>query len=217
MCGPAAPAIAPAAVAGFTGGTTAFALGTGGAAAAASSGGILGGLFSGMSMFEMVSLGLSVGGMGLQTLGSYRAAGAQKGADEYMARVHADNARISEQNARNLETQGDTEVKQHRLKISQLIGTQRSLMGASNVELDSGSPLDTQVDTATIGEMDVETIKENTRLAAHGERMRGWEATTRGQMASASAANNSPLLSAGTNLLAGAGSVADRWYRYRKA
>ena len=121
---------------------------------------------------------------------------------------------VSRYNARQMENQatrtrnvGIDEEMKHREKVAQLTSTQRAQLAASGVDIESGSALALQEDTATLGEADALRIRSNfaDRAASLDDqaditRAQGRAAQTAGQRAFAGS-----LLSAG-------GTVAGKWY-----
>ena len=78
----------------------------------------------------------------------------QKGVADY-------NARVSENEAQETRTAGVEAENVHRRKVAALLSKQRAQLGASGVELGSGSPLQLQEDTVTLGEADALRIRSN--------------------------------------------------------
>lgn len=107
------------------------------------------------------------------TLGSGAAsANAQRNSAEYNAAVGEINAEISEQQAQDAIARGEADVSAYRTQINALRGRQRAAIGSSNIEM-SGSALDLMVDTATVGELDIQTIRNNAAREAYGYRVQG--------------------------------------------
>lgn len=100
---------------------------------------------------------------------------------KYNAAVQKENAKLAEISAQDAVTRGEADVSRFRTQIKALQGRQRAAIGASNLEL-SGSPLDIMVDTATIGELDVQTIRNNAARDAFGFRTQGLNFRAQGQL-----------------------------------
>lgn len=98
-----------------------------------------------------------MGGMGAIQQGNAQAASAQ-----YNAQVADMNAKLAERQARDVVERGQVEEQQQRAKTAAIMGQQKAAMAANGVDLKFGSPLDTLVDTATMGELDALTIRANT-------------------------------------------------------
>lgn len=151
--------------------------------------------------------------------GAYQQGQAQEAQANYQAKIMDRNAQIADMNAQDAERRGKIEEKQLRLRTSNMIGEARSGLSGSGVVVDSGSPLDIQTDTAAWGEYDVQTQRWNTAKEVWGIKNQAANYTAQGglyRMAGANAAS-AGVWSAGGSLLSGAGTVADKWYKYNQA
>lgn len=96
--------------------------------------------------------------MGLSTISSAVNASSQAKAQnrqmEYNAKVSANNAQISQNEADYARGQSIKNANEKRRETALLIGKQRAKMGASGAVVDSGSFLDITMSTAEQGEMD---------------------------------------------------------------
>ncbi len=117
------------------------------------------------------------------------------------------NAEYNELQARDALERGDEEATEMRKTTRQVIGAQRAKQGASGVDVNSGSAVDVQADTAVIGEQDALTIKSNAmrealgyRLGASDYRARGAIERTQSKMAA-----YGTLLSSGSQAVSMAG------------
>lgn len=117
----------------------------------------------------MCDISLMIGLLGtvVSAAGQIQAAQAQSQAAEYNAKIGEMNARISERRARDAIERGKSEEQRKRLEVSRILGQQQTAMAANNVDLTFGSPLDTIVDTAVMGELDALTIRSNTYREAY--------------------------------------------------
>jgi len=159
----------------------------------------------------------------MQVMGSYQAAKAENRAADYNADIANQNAYIQEQNAVLAEDRaadstrrGEIEEKQHRLRVSQMIGGQKTSFAGSGVVVGEGSALQTTQDTASLGEFDALTIRHNAaseawghNMSARNERLQGDVFKSQAEMHKAS--KRSPLLSAGTTLLTGGTSLSKQF------
>lgn len=107
------------------------------------------------------------------------------------------NAKVAENAAADALQRGAAEEGRHRDRVRRLIGTQRAGIGASGIELESGSPLELVSDTAALGELDALTIRSNAAREAYGYRAQGNDMRNQGRIARARGANavRSTLLS----------------------
>lgn len=94
--------------------------------------------------------------------GSIQQGNAAAASAKYNAQVSDMNAKLAERSARDAVERGQVQEQQQRMKTSAIMGQQKAAMAANGVDLKFGSPLDTLVDTATMGELDALTIRSNT-------------------------------------------------------
>lgn len=156
---------------------------------------------------------LMIGSTALGAAGTMQQANAAAASATYNAKVADMNAKLSDQQAREADAAGKVQEQQQRMKTAQLMGKQQAAMAANGVDLKFGSPLDTLVDTATMGELDALTIRTNTAgqvrdIRQQGENMRGQAGMYR---AEASSARTGGFLGAVGTVLGGG---AKAWSNY---
>lgn len=164
-----------------------------------------------------IGTGLQIAGLASGAFGAYNKSKSDKAAYEYQAQVSKNNATLAEWQAQDAMQRGASAEQQQRLKTAQLRGSQRARLAASGVVLDEGSPLRILDDTDYMGELDARTIQDNTAKEVWGHRMQGANYASDSSMLKARADAESPFGSAFSTLLTGAGTVADSWYRRKKA
>lgn len=123
-------------------------------------------------MCELTTM-LMIGSTVMGAAGSIQQGQAAQASANYNAKVADMNAKIAERQARDAVERGQIEEQQQRMKTSQVIGQQKAAMAANGVDLGFGSPLDTLVDTATMGELDALTIRANTYREERDLRQQG--------------------------------------------
>lgn len=157
-------------------------------------------------------------GAGMSVYGQMQQGQAAKAQASYQAQVTERNKQMLEYQAEDRAEQGRLQEEQHRQKVRQLMGTQRAGLSASGVTLDDGSAVDLMTDTATIGEMDAQTIRQNTAkdIWAIRNQQQGLDAESSLLMSRGKAAAQSGTVGAFGSLLGGAGRVAGDWYKYEK-
>lgn len=210
----AAPELAVAgtglsATAGGITGLTATAAGTGLAAGSATAigSGIGAGLTAGatattgMTALQTAALYSSMAGAGLSAYGQYQGAQAAKDAANY-------NAKVAEMQAADARDRGVYEQEALGRKIGQMRGQQRANMAANGLDLTDGTPAALLDQTDYYGLEDQRTLANNINREAAGY-------GTRANLARAQADGYDPAMSASASLLTNAGTVADRWYKYR--
>lgn len=149
---------------------------------------------------------------------AYQQGQAQQDEANYQKAIMDRNAQIAELNAQDAERRGKIEEKQLRLKTAATIGQARSDLSGSGVLVDDGSPLDIQTDTAGWGEFDVQTQRWNTAKEVWNTRNQAANYSAQGQLYAMKGSNaaSAGTWGAGGSLLSGAGTVADKWYKYKE-
>ena len=101
------------------------------------------------------------------------------------------NAKVDEIKATQALEAGVAAEDAHRAKVRQMIGQQRAGMGASGVEVDSGTFGDILADSAAQGEMDAVAIRTNAMREAWGYRESAKQSVAEGKWAGRSGTFNS--------------------------
>lgn len=169
------------------------------------------------------ALALAAVSTAMGAYGMYAQGQQQKAQAEYQAAVANNNAIIAEQNAQIQDraaqdalSRGRIEEQQHRLKVAQIKGTQRSALAASGVAVDTDSALDVLADTAMLGEMDALTIRNNAERESYNFQVGAYNARAQAgnfraesgllSMAGSNAARNGTW-GAATTLIGGAAQI----------
>lgn len=146
-----------------------------------------------------LSVALTIGSTLLGAAGAVQQGQASAAASRYNAQIMDMNAVMSERRANDAMERGKIEEQRKRQEVAKVKGAQTAAMAANGVDLSFGSPLDTLVDTAVMGELDALTIRTNTareaydyrvdavnkRAGASLERMKGDNASTAGYLGAA--------------------------------
>lgn len=143
----------------------------------------------------------SAAGTVVSMVGQRRAAEAEAAASKYQA----DQSRLLAEDALK---RGAAEEQAKRRETAALEGRQRAVMAASNLDLTSGSPLTVLTDTALLGELDAQTVKNNAQREATQHRAQAGLY----DMQSKAQSSAGKTLVFGT-ALSGVTSLADKWYR----
>ena len=80
------------------------------------------------------------------------------------------NERLAEMRARDAIKRGQEAEGISRQRTRKVLGSQRAAQAAQGIRTDYGSPLDIQLETGDIGELDALTIKNNALREAFGHR-----------------------------------------------
>jgi hypothetical protein len=154
-----------------------------------------------------LGIALTIGSTLLGAAGSIQQAQATAAADNYNAKVQDMNARLADRRAKDALDRGVLEEQKKRQQVAQIKGQQQAAMAANGVDLTFGSPLDTLVDTATMGEIDALTIRTNAAREAYDYKVDAVNkraGATMSRMAASSASTGGYLDALGT-VLGGAG------------
>jgi hypothetical protein len=165
---------------------------------------------SGVTAASAISLGLGALGTAFTVKGqidSQAAAGAQQ---NYLAQLDRQRQQLADQQARDAVQRGQVAEQKQRDLTAQRIGTQTASLAAQGTDLE-GSPTDILGDTARAGEQDALTIRDNAAREAWGYQMQaaGYDAD-----AALRESFQPSSLGAGTSLLMGASSLADKWSKF---
>lgn len=164
-------------------------------------------------MAANISIGASIAGTLVSSYGAYQQSRAAKQSASYNRTVAENNAKVAEWQAEDAIDRGRIREQEQRRKVTQLKGQQRAQLAATGFDVGEADALDILSDTAEFGELDALTVRSNAEREAYEARVRGINQTAQADLFQAQADNQNPALAAGTTLFAGAGSVADRWYR----
>jgi hypothetical protein len=157
-----------------------------------------------------VSMAMTAAGTAMSIAGQAQQAGAQAGMANYQAQVARNNQMVAEWNAQRALQQGQVDEQNQRSKAAALLGSQRAALASQGGDVDSGSPLDIQADTARAGEYDAQTIRNNAAVKAYGYRVQGANAGAEANLDDYKAASAMGALpyGMGSSLLGGASKLA---------
>lgn len=155
------------------------------------------------------SLALTAASTVMGAIGKSQEAAAQAGMANYQAQVARNNQRVAEWNAQRALQQGQVDEQNQRFKAAALLGSQRAELASQGGDVDSGSPLDIQADTARAGEYDAQAIRNNAAVKAYGYRVQGANAGAEAGLDDYKAASTMAALpfGIGSTLLGGAKSL----------
>ena len=162
------------------------------------------------------SIASTVASTAFTMIGQQQQAAAQKGNLRHQEAIAQNNKTIMQYREADAKKRGQAAADDHRQKVLVLKGRQRAVMASTGFEINSDDAIDILADTAEMGELDALTIQNNADREAWGYAIEGSNAGNQAAMYGAQASNVSPLLSAGTTLFAGVGSVADKWTKRPK-
>ena len=150
----------------------------------------------------------------LGVMGQSQQAATQAGTANYQAQMARNNQQVADWNAQRALQQGQVDEQNSRLKSAALLGSQRAALASQGGDVDSGSPLDIQADTARAGEYDAQTIRNNSALKAYGYRVQGANAGAEANLDDFKAGSAMSALpyGIGSSLLSGAKSLLGASY-----
>lgn len=169
----------------------------------------------GISAIAVAGLVLSAVGTGVSAYAAYENVQSQNRAADYNAKMQNRNAEIANNQATDAIARGDIAEKQHRLQVSQMVGTQRAGYGSSGLLVDEGTPGMVTEDTRGFGTLDALTIRRNAAVEAADLQNRAGGYAAQGSLFSSSK-SNAALPLAGS-LLSGASGLASSTYSAQRA
>lgn len=163
----------------------------------------------------VVSIGTTLASTGLGIAGQMQQAQSQQAMHGYQAAVAHNNRIAAHRMAEEAMRRGQIEEQARRTRTAQVLGTETAILAGQGTDL-AGSPTDILGDTAAAGEMDALTIRGNAAREAWGYRAKGVEfGNVSLQANSRQGSSGLSLPGVGQSLIGAAGSVADKWYRFR--
>lgn len=155
-------------------------------------------------------------GVGTSAVGAFYNAQGQKNALQTQAGIDDTNAKLAELSSQSALLSGQRQEQGVRLNTAQIKGSQRAAQAANGVDLSEGSPLAVRTTTDVIGEVDAATVAANAMRQAFGYQAQKVGFENRALTARSAAGSINPFFSAGSSLVAGAGTVSESWYKLKK-
>lgn len=148
-------------------------------------------------------------------VGTMQQSAAAKGQAEYQASIARNNQIYAQRAADEAKQRGLVAEEKARQAAQNLRGRQRAVLAANGVDVNTGSSLDIQTDTAAMGELDALTARSNAEREAQGYLQQGANFGGEAALYDARARNasSSGMWTGATTLLGGAGTVASKWYQ----
>ena len=150
-----------------------------------------------------------VAGAGVSALGAITQGQAAGRNAAYQSQVAANNATIAQQNAQYATEAGSVQAQEASMKSAAQVGAVKAAIGANDVDVDTGSPLTTQVSQRETGVTNTEQTMQNALLQAYGYNTQAtsFEAESGLEQAEAVEAPEEGELSAAGGLLSNASSI----------
>lgn len=158
----------------------------------------------------------TLAGAGVSYMAAQQTASSASAQQNYNAQVAKNNQQIADQAAADAQSRGAISQAQKAYATAQLIGKQRAGLAANGEDVNSGSALSLQSDTAANGEFDELTLKNNAQREAVGYQNQGINYQNQAQLDEAASASAlaGGALKADASLISGAGQVASQWYNF---
>lgn len=164
-----------------------------------------------------VEIALLAASTAIGAYSAYSAGQARKDAMQYQAAVARNNEIIAGEYAKYETLRGQRLEESKRLETAQRQSAIRATVAAGGLDVDSGSPVRLQEDTALLGEYDALTIRSNAERTAMGYRVQGMNYAAQAQMnmMEAESASRAGTLGAWSSIVGGASSVAGKWDKWK--
>lgn len=150
-----------------------------------------------------ISLATTLAGGIISGIGAQQQAQAQANAANYNAAVARNAAVFAQQ-------RGEVNAEANDRRTAAMIGRQRAVYAAGNLDVNTGSPLDIQADTAQIGRLNSLTIRNNAAREGYG-----YEANANLDTAAASNYETAGSTALMGSLIGAGTSVGDKWDSFR--
>jgi len=159
------------------------------------------------------AIAVGIAGAAASAVGTISSGIAQHNAMNYQAQIARNNQTIAYQNAETAAQRGSQEAANKSMQERQRSAAVTSSIAANNVDVNSGSALDTRTTQREIGELDTETVAHNAALETYGYRT---QATNFGAQAGldkaeASSAIPAAAIGAAGGLASSASSLGLQW------
>jgi hypothetical protein len=169
----------------------------------------------------LAALGIGATALGgvVSAVGGIESANAQKKAAEYQSQVAQNNAQLASQQANQTMAAGDQAAANEGLKARAQVGAIKAAQGASNVDVNTGSALDTRASAAELGELNAMTVRSNASKQAYGYQTNATSDLAQAGLykMQAQQAPTAGLLNASGSLLSSASGVANQYQRWSLA
>lgn len=142
---------------------------------------------------------------------------AQSAQAKYQASVNRENAKASQWQADDARVRGQQEEVAQRRKTGLLLESQKTALAGQGFSMGDSTASDILADTATLGEIDAQTIRQNAERNAWGFEQQRNNYNNNASLNSMAASNYSTAgwMNATSSLFSGASSVADKWVTYK--
>lgn len=154
---------------------------------------------------------LMAASMVLTAIGGIQQASAQRAAASAEAQAADQNARVAQQQAEQARQIGNIEEERQLRRVRAALGAQRAALAANGLDINTGSALDLQAETAGFGAADALNLRANALRQAWGFEVDATNSKNRARAARAQGRNSAM----GTLITTGA-QLATMGYQYKQ-
>lgn len=169
--------------------------------------------------FSWAAIGMaaSAAGAGVSAFGSASSGSSRAKMYQYQAGIAQMNEKIAKQNADYSRSVGEVTAQESGLKTRAQIGETRAIQGASNLDVNTGSPSLVRASEHEIGQQDQTIIRSDAARRAYGFDVEAAQARAQGNIynLSASSSRTAGNIGAISSILGGVSSVSSRWLQGR--
>lgn len=162
-----------------------------------------------------MAMGIGLLGGVVSGIGSIMAGNAQSAMYNYQAQIAQMNASIAKQNASFEIALGETQQVQEGMKIKAQAAQTRATLGASGLDVNTGSPAAVQEGVHTIGQIDQANIRFNAQRRAYGDEIQAMQDTAQANLdrMGASTAQTAGMIGAFSSVLGSVGNAFSQQQR----
>lgn len=165
-----------------------------------------------------VTLAMSAAGAGVSAYGAMKQGQAQAQMYQYQSQVASANAQIMQRNAQTEYAVGEEKAMQSGIAGRERMGQIRAAIGASGVQVDSGSAAEVLSSQHMVENINQDIIRESAGRKAYDYQVQAYGDLTQAALdeMGAGQAAEAGEFKAASSLIGGATSVADKWMQYNK-
>lgn len=160
-----------------------------------------------------VPIALAIAGAVIGGISARNQGIAQKQQADYSAQVARNNDLLAKQYAKAELEKGQVAEDNKRQETAQRVAMVRAYGAANGLDVNSGTPLDLQADTARLGELDALTIRNNAARNAYGYEVQGinFQNSAKLDDSRGAYAQQAGQLGMFSSIIGGASSVSGKW------
>jgi len=178
--------------------------------AAATAGTMAGAAATGGTLLSSLATPMMIGGAALNGLGAIQQGQAASAAAGYNAKIAEQNAEVATRNAKYAAAQGEQNIASAGAEARAKIGATLVNQGASGIDINSGSAVDTRESEAKLGMLNALNIRSSAVRHAYGFETQAVDALASANLAKMekSSTKTSGYINAGSTILGGLGTAA---------